>query len=148
MKTEGEFNAWLSKKCKKMKPNTKYLKIADKFTVGISDFLIWRNGKTLAIESKFVKKMPTRGTSKILSHIFKGEQKTFLEDMELSGNTAYGVIGIHTELLVFIPHILIPESGNWTKEDFDHCKNNFEVFPWVDGFEKFLNNKLGEQYVR
>ena len=118
MKTEGQFNAHLGKELTKLSPAVNYLKVADKFQIGISDFLIWYRGKTLAAECKFVTQLP-KPESNLLKHSFSGAQKTFLESMCLSGNMAIGIVGID-ELQTFytFPWTDIPPDGNWKTEDF------------------------------
>jgi hypothetical protein len=119
LKTEGQFNAHLSKEFKRFNPKLKCLKVADKFSVGISDFLLWGNGKSRAIESKFVTHLPVRATTKVLSHPFAGAQLTFLEDICLAGCSGWGLIGIgETKTMHLLMLEDIPKEGNFTKEEF------------------------------
>lgn len=120
MKTENDFNAELSKKLKKYSPEVHTIKISDKFTVGISDFLIMCMGKTLALETKFEKSFPQRQTSQVLSHPFSGAQLTFLESVALAGNMGYGMVAIEeTQKMYVFPYAAIPVSGNFTRAEFE-----------------------------
>lgn len=120
MKDENAFNSHLSKELKRLERTgpdfTFYMKAADKFRSGVSDFLIWRKSLTIAVESKFTK---TAGNGLLLSHPFSGPQLTFLESIALSGNEAYGLIGIGEEKAMYlVPYKRIPKEGNWQSKDF------------------------------
>lgn len=131
MRTEGDFNGYLSKKFNRLKPELKYIKIADKFTIGISDFLMWRYGKSCAIESKFIKEWPKRMTSKVLSHPFKGTQISFLKEMDMAGCNSFGLIGVECEKKMYlIPHRWISEGGNFRHDLF--LESNFQSFDFKD----------------
>jgi len=138
MKDENAFNASLSKRLKRLekKPNfTLYIKPADKFREGISDFLIFRSGKTLALETKFVGDWPS-DKALLLKHEFSGAQQTFLESMVLSGNLAFGLVAVDSEKKMFlIPQHGIPESGNWNTGYF---KENMGVMFRYDGLESMI----------
>ena len=142
MKIEGDFNAFLSKDFKRYAPKVAALKIADKFTVGISDFIIWANGRTLAMETKFILALPARPSTLILPHAFSGAQRTFLETMDFVKNMAYGCIGINEEQSFYlIEHKLIPPNGNFTREQFEACDKKLRF-----GFketERFLETFFG-----
>lgn len=117
MKNENAFNAFLSKELRKLQPKGyHYVKASDKFTVGISDFIIWGRGRSVALESKFISKIPSEG-SKLLQHTFSGAQVTFLESIGLSGNRAFGLVA--TDLLIYlVPWDKMPSGGNWEVTEF------------------------------
>ena len=70
MRNENAFNAWLSKELRSLhSKGFHHAKISDKFTAGVSDFLIWGLGKSVVIESKYVKEFP-KDTSDLLEHTF------------------------------------------------------------------------------
>ena len=120
MKTENEFNAYLSKKFRATNA-TAVLKVCDKITPGIPDFLIWRGTRSLAIESKFVAKLPKKRTAQLLKHTFSGPQLTMLETLSIGGAITYGLVGIgETKLMYLIPRDKIPMCGNWDVEGFFH----------------------------
>lgn len=127
MKSEGEYNAFLSKEFKKRSPELHSVKIADKFSVGISDFIIWNCATSAGLEVKFIKDWPIRSTTKILKHPFAGAQKTFLESIALTRNAGWGLIAVESEKRAYaIPYDKIPDTGNWTHEDF-----LIEGFTWI-----------------
>ena len=126
MKTENEFNALLSKKLKSMSPHIHYIKASDKFTIGVSDFIIWGGGgNSLVMESKFVKEIPGPN-AKLLKHPFSGSQKTFLESVALTKNQAFGLVGVHSwKEMYLIPQPLV--KCNWTVSEFQELIKNPEV---------------------
>jgi len=123
MNTEHEFNSKImSKELAKLQPSTYYLKLSDRYREGISDFLIFQGGKTVALETKFIQELPERGSTKILKHKFSGGQITFLESMHLAGHLSYGLVAVAQEKAVYIVSWEdIPESGNWSRYDFLMC---------------------------
>ena len=126
MRNENAFNAWLSKELRTLhSKGFHHAKISDKFTAGVSDFLIWGLGKSVVIESKYVKEFP-KDTSDLLEHTFSGAQITFLESIGLTGNRAFGLIAVGDRKggsLFLIPWKEIPDSGNWKVADFKIGKN-------------------------
>jgi hypothetical protein len=143
MKTEGDFNAYLSKELRRFTPKVAVLKIADKFTTGISDFLIWANGRSLALESKFITELPTRATTKILSHPFSGAQTTFLETINLAGSISYGLIAIDSEKKFYlIYHSFIPQDGNFTRQQFEETPKAAFDYKDIEGFLTFIFDKI------
>jgi penicillin-binding protein-related factor A (putative recombinase) len=102
MKNENDFNADLSKAFKRMSPELKSVKTSDRMSLGISDFMLYKNGKSAALEVKFVKELPAKDTSKILKHKFEGAQITYLEDIALTGNGAFGLVGILPERRMYL----------------------------------------------
>lgn len=128
MKTEGELNGKLGKMLNKKSPELKYVKVADKFTLGISDFLIWWRGMSAAVEVKFIKVYPKRGSSKLLSHPFSGTQLSFLFEMECSGAFSFGLVGVDCEKrLYLVPREEIPKTGNW-----EHLRFKESQYTWYD----------------
>ena len=79
MKTENEFNAYLSREFKKIR-GLRSIKASDKYTPGISDFLLWKGGLGGFLETKFLKAFP-RPSSLLLKHPFSTEQVSFLKGM-------------------------------------------------------------------
>jgi penicillin-binding protein-related factor A (putative recombinase) len=115
MKTEHDFNAHLSKKLRELQPHVFHVKVSDKYHIGLSDFLIWKSGVTLALEAKFVKKRPPSG--RMLNFAFKPAQITFLKQMEMAGNLPFGLVAIGEERTMFpIPLTNIPAGGNWDND--------------------------------
>lgn len=121
MKTENDFNAFLGKELRLLqKPPawTFYMKAADKFRSGVSDFLIFHARTTLALENKFIREWPGDNVL-LLSHEFDGTQQTFLESVSLSGNRAFGLVGVGSEKAMYAIHwSYIPKKGNWKTREF------------------------------
>ena len=116
--TENDFNAMLSKNLRKLSPSVFFIKASDKFTIGISDFLIWHNHTCAALECKYVAAWPGQ-RSQLLKHPFKGGQTTFLESIALTGNRGFGLIGVGECTRMFlVPWNEIPAGGNWTTNEF------------------------------
>lgn len=102
MKTENEFNAELSKQFKKFEPHLKAVKSSDRISIGISDFTLYGNCLSCALEVKFVKELPVRESSAILGHKFDGGQITYLESIWLTGNNAFGLIAVEQEKMMYL----------------------------------------------
>lgn len=129
MKTEGDFNAALSKQLRKA--GIFAIKVADKFTIGISDFLILHNSRTLAMECKFISDWPS-DKARLLKHPFSGEQLTFMESVRLAGHMAVGLIAVKEAGRMFLVESrLIPHSGNWVSGDF-RSGGPWEAMPWLE----------------
>ena len=137
MKNEGEFNMHLSKDFKRRQPELYALKVADKFSIGISDFLLFYVGTCIGMEVKLIKDWPIRKTTKIMTHPFAGGQRTFLESIKLTRNDGFGLVGVDSERRMYcIPMLKIPESGNWTHQDF--VAEGFKSFDF-DEIEQLIN---------
>lgn len=118
MRNESDFNRFLAKEFRKLSPNLHFLKASDKFTAGVSDFIIWYHRASIALESKFISKWPSNN-SLLLRHPFTGAQQTFLESVYLTGNKGFGIVGIgEDKSFIVIPEDQIPRSGNWNVEEF------------------------------
>lgn len=142
MRTENDFNAKLGKELKKLSPSVKFIKASDRFTIGVSDFLIWAYGKNVGVESKLIKEYPVKGTSKLLSRPFTGAQRTFLNELEMSGSKGYGLVAVKSEKKMYLIRSKdIPKSGNWTLAEFNLLKErlySFKFFDEVPVFVEFL----------
>ena len=137
MKTEGDFNAALSKQFRKA--GIFAIKVADKFTIGISDFLILHNSVTLALECKFISEWPS-DRAQLLKHPFTGEQLTFMESVRLAGHRAIGLVAVkEAGKMILIESQAIPESGNWNTGDF-RGMSRISV-PWLET-QPFLEWRL------
>lgn len=138
MKTENDFNAYLSKQFKRMR-NLRALKTADKYSPGISDFLLWKDGKGAFLETKYIKDYP-KPNRKLLTHTFSTKQLSFLEEGELRGGCpAWGAIGVGSEKKIYcFPWYLIPSDGNWKTEEFLKQKSRLSLY--YDGMCAFQYN--------
>jgi hypothetical protein len=144
MKGENDFNRDLAKDLRGFK-GLHYVKVSDKFTIGISDFIIWMEGTSIALESKFVKDWP-KGHLPLLGHEFTGPQQTFLESVARTGNRAFGIVYVDCERKIFvIPWDHIPRNGNWTTEEFRQS-NYFSVYRYdTEGLIHRLRYGDGEE---
>lgn len=131
MKNENEFNAELSKRLKRLRPVVHAYKVCDRFTEGVSDFIIWIKSTSIGVESKFVSKLPKNDGLVLAKHPFTGPQITFLDNLLLTGNKGVGLVGIEERgLMYIIPSEVIPPSGNWKLSYFDSM--NFKSVPILD----------------
>lgn len=133
MRNENAYNAYLSKELRKLHSEGLYhTKTSDRFTAGISDFLIWWKGKSIALEVKFIKEFTTKGD--LLAHPFTGAQLTFLESIHFSGNNAYGLVAVGSEKRMYaIPWSTIPINGNWINDEF-RTGYDYKAFSWEDTY--------------
>jgi hypothetical protein len=129
--TENDFNSNLSKEIRKLAPKVHYLKVSDKFGIGISDFLIWRDGTCAAVEVKYITEYPNPNVQ-LLKHPFKGSQITFLESISLTGNRAFGIVGVGKDIYL-IPWKKIPPNGNWQTQEFVGFKSYPKIKELLDG---------------
>lgn len=74
---------------------------SDRFTSGLPDFFILDRGHFVAVEAKFVKELPKRKSSKVLSHEVSPAQKLFLERVQANGQTGLIALGTPQALIVF-----------------------------------------------
>lgn len=140
MKTEHEFNAYLSKEFKKLKPAFYAQKMSDRFAVGVSDFLLFHSGRATVFETKFIRELPKRN-GKVLSHAFDGKQLTYFKSISNTGNSAFGVVGVGEEKTAYVvPFYNIPESGNWSATQFKAAAAGLFFFSDVAGMAKFMSN--------
>lgn len=141
MKDENAFNRYLGKELTKLScNNTFYTKVADKFRTGVSDFIIWSCETSLAMESKFIKTFPT-DKSKLLKHPFSGQQITYMESVDLTGNFGFGLVGVYDIKKMYTVHYKsIPEEGNWNTGIFkEGIGNHIKEWDFKD-VELMLNN--------
>lgn len=66
---------------------------SDKFRSGISDLLISRSSGLLGVEFKFIKSIPARETTRVLTHEVSTPQISFIENLRRTGNNGVLVIG-------------------------------------------------------
>jgi penicillin-binding protein-related factor A (putative recombinase) len=145
--TENKFNAKLSQYLRKTK--THYVKVSDRTTVGISDFLIWHEGMSVALETKRIPCLPCKDTARILGHPFSRPQIRFLKNMILSGNLGYGLIAVDSEKTMYlIPTDEIPESGNWALDDFKSKLPGFQKFNTNDFKGLFKGMFYSDEQIR
>jgi hypothetical protein len=143
MKSEGEFSGLFSKELKKYWPQLYHIKASDKFTLGISDFLIWLDGISVALEMKFVMCTPSN-KAMILKHNFSGAQVTFLESMSLAKVRAYGGVYLkETQLFYLIPYKDMPREGNWKTKEF--LEKEYTSYKMWNEFPRLIGDMFGRQ---
>jgi hypothetical protein len=113
MKTENDFNRFLSEEIKRLSPDIFYFKAADKYGLGVPDFLLWGYGYSTVFETKFIQEMPARNTTKLLKHTFKRTQQSFIKKIIATDNPGWGIIGCKASRVIYVINgDAIPESGN------------------------------------
>jgi len=124
MRNEGDLNRFLTKEIKKI-PRVMVVKASDKYTPGISDFLLWKDGRGAFLETKFVTKLPNLNRL-LLRHRFSSKQVGFLKGMtNMGGCPAWGAIAIGDEKTLYcFPSWHIPSEGNWKTEEFLRIKSS------------------------
>lgn len=120
MKTENDFNAFLSSEFKRYLPGISALKTSDKYQIGLPDFIIWGYGLSAGVESKFILDFPKRKGTKVLKHPFKRDQISKLKEIDDTLNRGYGIVGVKKNKIIYVFDVRdIPyPSGNWTYEEF------------------------------
>jgi hypothetical protein len=74
----------------------------DMYRVGLPDFSASYDGHLWAVEAKFIKNLPARGTSKTLDHEATATQLQFLRDVRKTGNFAAILIGLSNVAVVML----------------------------------------------
>jgi hypothetical protein len=126
MKNEHEFNAYFTKTVKKMGTIYKIIKASDRFKLGVPDWLIIHDGKIVALESKFVKSIPSRG--KILDRQVTMPQVSFLKSIALAGGRAYVIVGIQEIRKFIVAPYIVFNDGNITVEEYRNNPGLFTVY--------------------
>jgi len=136
-KTEGAFNSFLASEFQKYRPRFYAIKLADKYKAGISDFLIFCDGKGIALESKNIL---TRGSSGLLlKHPFSPQQRNFFRNVDGTRNFAMGILGIDDEKKMFLIHpSIITENGNIPRERLDGCHRFDRTSKGVEELVRFF----------
>ena len=117
MRTENEMNGKLSTWMKSLWPEYRHFKASDKYQVGVPDFILWGNGKSCVLESKFIPSIPTKGKS-WLKHPFSAPQKNFMRSVVKTGNIAFGLVGVkETKRMMLISIESIDKSGNINSDE-------------------------------
>lgn len=128
MNNENEFNAWLTKDIKKLGSSIKAVKFSDRFRPGVSDWLIFHNGITIAVESKAIKSLPKRGNA--LKHPVTGPQMTFFESMRLAGICGFVIVAeLDIRVITAIPYPHVPENGNFPVKEISSAEHFTKVCP-------------------
>ena len=129
MKNEGDLNRYLTKEIKKI-PHVMMVKASDKYTPGISDFLLWKDGKGAFLETKFISHIPSTNKN-LLKHAFSPKQVSFLRGMtNVAGCPSWGAVAVGEDRKIYcIPSWELPEEGNWKTEEFVKLKSDLLGIP-------------------
>lgn len=90
----------------------------DKFVSGIPDTCLIFTGIGIGWEAKFIKKLPVRESSVLLTHPVSGTQRTFLDNSVLAGGVGLVVVGSPDDALFIPTKYFDRKSGNIAKGDF------------------------------
>lgn len=83
----------------------------DMFNVGLPDFSVLHRGTLFAVEAKFIKKLPVRGTSRALNHPASDKQIAYLTKCRNAGGVGILLIGLSDVA------VIMPPSANFTVEE-------------------------------
>lgn len=132
MATENDFNSYFTTHVNRMGTRFKGLKISDKLKTGISDFILFYEGRALAIESKHIQEWPP-GKGRALKHPVSGPQQTFLKGMGLAGVPGYVMVACAVDrVITVIPAEFVPPSGNWTKEELFEARRLYGAYGYME----------------
>jgi hypothetical protein len=118
MKNEGEFNAFLSRHFRRHLPRVTSIKVSDRFTAGVSDFILWHEGRSTVLEAKFIKCFGKNGRP-TLDHPFSAAQMNFMKNVNHTANGSYGVVGVGDERVMYLLNFSLMSEcveGNLTPE--------------------------------
>jgi len=117
LRTENEFNARLTRDIRKLGTTYKAIKMSDRFKIGVPDWLMFYEGRAVAVEAKFIQKIPAR--RKVLSHPVTGPQISYMKSLTLAGVPCKVIIGAAFDDLVRVVDLEdLPEDGNFSVEQF------------------------------
>lgn len=68
--------------------------VTDAFRSGLPDFFVAYAGRVIAVEAKFVRKLPAKASSQVLSHEVSQSQLQFMQHFNKSGNCSVVLIGL------------------------------------------------------
>jgi len=142
MKTENDFNRFLSAEIKRLSPTVFAFKSADKYGLGVPDYIIWGHGYSCVFESKFIQSLPDKPNTKILKHTFKRTQQSFMKNVMGASNPAWGIIGCKKNKIIYVIEATsIPESGNFTHAELQELikLKKVKLFEFNDVEEMILH---------
>ncbi|MCJ7523200.1 MAG: hypothetical protein MUP21_13425 [Dehalococcoidia bacterium] len=109
----------------------KVQKVSDRFKAGVSDWLIFHEGMVIAIESKYIMRVPSQPGTKLLRHVVSGPQRTYMKTMVEAHVPCWVIVGIGTERkIVAVPFSEVPATGNWTAAEFLAQQKSLFAYPY------------------
>lgn len=131
MKSEHEFNAFLKKEFRKYS-EYKAIKISDRFKIGLPDWLIFHDGRAVAVECKWAKEYKIE--SNILGHSLSAPQVTVLKSFEGVQVPAVVLVGLSdTKTMAVGSWAAFTKGGNITGRIMINAR--FEFFPMTDTYD-------------
>ena len=100
-KNEGEFKLEFKKDLENEYPDANIWTSTDLIRTGLPDFYILDSGLFVAVEAKFITKLPKKKTSFVLNHTVSAAQQKFLKDTQKNKFPAIVLIGSPDAALVF-----------------------------------------------
>lgn len=120
MRNENDFNAYLTKEIRKLGTDYKAIKLADKFRIGMPDWLMFYKGLAVGVEAKFIRGKPKKDTSKLLAHPVTAPQISYMKSLELAGVKCKVLIGSALDAKIrVISFPDLPETGNYSLGEFE-----------------------------
>jgi len=121
MNTENDFNGYITKEIRKLGTDYKAIKLSDKFKIGLPDWIMFYRGQAVAVESKFVRRLPKRG--KVLKHPVTGPQISYLSSLSMAGVTCKVIVGAAFDSHIYVLDFTeLPVGGNFYPTDFSWMK--------------------------
>jgi hypothetical protein len=132
MKDEAAAKRTLRKAIERQCPGAFTWTNTDAFRHGLPDFFVAYNGKTVAVEAKFIQVLPKKKTSLALKHTVSASQIAFLSKYTQSGCVGVILIGLEDvfaytfsyrenytlEEVLSMPRIEKDLSGGWNLDQF------------------------------
>ena len=98
---EGDFKAEFKKDLNDAYPRAHIWTSTDLLRAGLPDFYILDGGLFVPVEAKFIKKLPKKKTSFVLSHTVSAAQQQFLRSSQAAGSPAIVLVGSSNAAVVF-----------------------------------------------
>lgn len=118
MRDENEFNKTITEGIKRLGTSYRAIKASDRFHIGMPDWFIFHDGRTAAVEAKFVKEEKQKGA--VLSYKMTGAQYSFMQKMELAGVPGWLLLGVKDVRRMFLIPAVEVIDGQIYWEDFVH----------------------------
>ena len=133
---------------KRMGNTFKVQKISDRFKAGVSDWLIFHEGLVIAIESKYIHKVPLQPGTKLLRHVVSGPQRTYMKTLAEAHVPCWVIVGIGTERrIIVVPFSALPAAGNWTAAEFTEQREVSSVYAY-DGIPMMIRDMFDHSIQR